>query len=66
MGTHPSKVQGKREHKQTQHKEKMKIKNQQKLRKNPYANKTHGYEAMINDNKEDLRRKSCCLSQIGQ
>jgi hypothetical protein len=43
----------------------MKIKNQQKLRKNPYANKTHGYEAMINDNKENLRRESCCLSQIG-
>jgi len=30
MGTHPSKVQGKRKHKETQPKGKMKVKNQQK------------------------------------
>jgi len=45
---------------------KKKKKNQQS-RKNkerkPNANMTQGYEMMINDNKEDLRRESC-LPQI--
>ncbi len=40
----------------------MKANNQQKIRKKPYANSTHGYEMMINDNKEDLRQESCHLS----
>jgi hypothetical protein len=35
MKTHPSKVQSKREHKQTQPKEKIKANNQQKLGKDP-------------------------------
>jgi hypothetical protein len=30
----------------------------------PYAKKTHGYEMTINDNKEDLRQKSCHLPQM--
>jgi hypothetical protein len=33
----------------------MKANNEQKIRKKPYANRTHGYEMMINDNNEDLR-----------
>jgi hypothetical protein len=36
-----------------------------KKRKKPYANRIHGYEMMINDNNEDLRRERCCLPQIG-
>jgi hypothetical protein len=43
---------------------KMKANNQQIIKKKPYANRTHGYEMMINDNNEDLRRESCCLPQI--
>jgi hypothetical protein len=52
MGTHPSKVQGKRKHKETQPKGKMKVNNQQKTkkRKKPCANRTHGYKMTINDN----------------
>jgi len=65
MGIHPSKVQGKWKHKKTQAKEKMKVNNQQKKRGKPYANRTCGYKMMINDNKEDVRWESCCLSQIG-
>jgi hypothetical protein len=36
----------------------------QSQKKKPYANRIHEYEMMINDNKEDLKRKSCHLSQI--
>jgi hypothetical protein len=43
----------------------MKAKNQQKIKKKPYANKIHGYEMMINDNNENLRREKCRLPQIG-
>jgi hypothetical protein len=51
---HLSKVQGKREHKDTQPKEKQK----QAINKNKvktYANRTYGYKMTININKEDLR-----------
>ncbi len=34
---------------------KKKVNNQQKIRKKPYANRTHKYEMIINDNIEDLR-----------
>ncbi len=64
MGSHPSKVQGKRKHEQTQPKEKMKTNNQQKIMKKPYANRTHGYEMIIKDNKEDLKQENCCLPEI--
>jgi len=53
MGTHPSKVQGKREHQSTQPKEKTKTNNQQKSDKEirwwPYVKWTHGYEMTINN-----------------
>ncbi len=58
---HLSKVQGKREHKDTQPKEKQK----QAINKNKvktYANRTYGYKMTININKEDLRWKRCHLS----
>jgi hypothetical protein len=42
----------------------MKTNNRQKIREKPYANRTHGYEMMINNNNENLRRESCCLPQI--
>jgi hypothetical protein len=48
-----------------QPKEKITVNNQQKNKEKLYANETHGYKMMINDNKEDLRHESCCLPQIG-
>jgi len=38
--------------------------NQQKIRKQSYANRTHGYKMPINNNKEDLKQESCHLPQI--
>jgi hypothetical protein len=43
---------------------KMKVNNQQKIRKKSHANRIHGYEMMINDNNEDLRQERCHLPQI--
>ncbi len=37
----------------TTQKQKQKI--NKKIRRKPYANRTHGHEMMINNNKEDLR-----------
>jgi len=42
----------------------MKTNNQQKITKKPYVNRTHGYEMIIKDNKEDLKGKKCCLPEI--
>jgi hypothetical protein len=42
----------------------MKAKNEQNIRKKPYANRTHGYEMMINNNNESLRQESYRLPQI--
>jgi hypothetical protein len=42
----------------------MKTNNQQKIMKKPYANRTHGYEMIIKDNKEDLKQENCCLPEI--
>jgi hypothetical protein len=39
--------------------------NKKKRKTKPNANKTQGYKMTINDNKEDLRRKSSHLPQIG-
>jgi hypothetical protein len=50
----------------TTQRKKIEANNQQKIRKRkPYANKTQGYEMTINNNKEDLRRESSHLPQIG-
>jgi len=50
----------------TQRKE-TKANNQWKIRKRrPYANRTQGHKMMINDNKEDLRRKNSRLPQISK
>ncbi len=32
------------------------------IRERPYAKRTHNYEMTINDNKEDIKQKSCHLS----
>jgi hypothetical protein len=67
MGTHPSKVQGKANDNMNRHnpKKSQKQTTNKKIRKRqPYANRTQGYEMTINDNKENLRRKSSCLPQI--
>jgi len=65
MGTHPSKVHGKLDHKSTQPKEKESQQWAKNKEKKPYANMTQGYKMMINNNKEDLRWESCHLPQIG-
>jgi len=62
MRTHNQKYKAKERRSKNNLKKKMKANNQQKIRKKPYANSTHGYEMMINDNKEDLRQESCHLS----
>jgi hypothetical protein len=43
-----------------------KNKNKQSGKKRPYVKRTHDYKMKINDNKnkENLRQKSCDLSQI--
>jgi hypothetical protein len=48
----------------TTQRKKTKVNNQQKSGKNPIAKRTHDYEMIINNNKEDLRQKSCHLPQI--
>jgi hypothetical protein len=35
-----------------------------KIRWSPYAKKTHDYEMIINNKKENLRQKNCPLLQI--
>jgi hypothetical protein len=47
-----------------QPKDKTKINNQQKVRKKPYVNKTHGYKMTINDNKEDLNEKAIVCHKL--
>jgi hypothetical protein len=43
----------------------MNANNQRKIKKRKhYANIIQGCETTVNDNKEDLRQKSCCLPQI--
>jgi hypothetical protein len=61
MGNHPTKVQGKWEHKvdTTQRKNKNEQSTQTRLK--PYAKRTHGYEMSVNNNQEDLRWKNCHL-----
>jgi hypothetical protein len=44
----------------------MKVNNQQKNKEKIDANKTHGYKMTINNNKKNLRQKSCRLPQIDQ
>jgi hypothetical protein len=65
MGTHPSKVQSKWEHKETQPKEKIENKQLKENRKKSYANRTHGFEITMNDNKEDLRQESFLKQFVG-
>jgi hypothetical protein len=60
------KITSKREHEQTQPKEKTKANNQRKIwKRKSYANKTRGYKMTINNNKKDLRQESNHLPQIG-
>jgi hypothetical protein len=47
-------------------KEKRKLIINKKNKENTYANRTHGYEMTINNNKENLKQESCRLPQIGQ
>jgi hypothetical protein len=64
MGTHLTRVQGKKKHKETPPKEKIKANNQQKLSTKPYAKRTREYKMTMNNNKENLRQKSYHLSQF--
>jgi hypothetical protein len=65
MGTHPSKVQDKWEHKKTQPKEKTKANNQQKLGKDPMQKglMTTKWQSTITD--KPLDERVVILSQIG-